>query len=69
MATTQSELVLEDSLIKQLQNMEYTRVRIDDEASMLANLKRQLEVHNKDITLTSKEFERVLFHLNTGTII
>ena len=69
MATTQSELVLEEGLIKQLQSMEYDRVRIDDEVAMLANLKRQLEVHNKDITLTSKEFERVLFHLNTGTII
>lgn len=69
MATTQSELVLEEGLIKQLQSMEYERVRIDDEAAMLANLKRQLEVHNKDITLTVKEFERVLFHLNTGTII
>ena len=69
MATTQSELVLEEGLIKQLQSMEYARVRIDDEASMLSNLKHQLEVHNKDITLTSKEFERVLFHLNTGTII
>jgi type I restriction enzyme, R subunit len=69
MMATQSEYALEAGLIKQLERMEYARVRIDDEAAMLANLKRQLEVHNKDITLTDKEFERVLFHLNTGTII
>ena len=66
---TQSELVLEEGLIKQLERMEYARVRIDDEAAMLANLKRQLEIHNKDISLTDKEFERILFHLNTGTIV
>jgi len=69
MAATQSELVLEESLIKQLERMEYARVRIDDEAAMLANLKRQLEIHNKDISLTDKEFERVLIHLNTGTVV
>ena len=67
--TTQSEYILEQSLIQQLEGMEYERVRIDDEAAMLANLKRQLEIHNKDITLTAKEFERVLFHINTGTIV
>lgn len=66
---TQSEYVLEESLIQQLERMDYARVRIDDEAAMLANLKRQLEVHNKDISLTAKEFERVLFHLNTGTVV
>lgn len=67
--TLQSEYALESGLITQLERMEYARVHIDDESAMLTNLKRQLEVHNKDITLTDKEFERVLFHLNTGTII
>lgn len=67
--TTQSEYALEQGLIAQLERMEYTRVRIDNEAGMLANLKRQLETHNHDITLTSHEFERVLNHLNTGTIV
>jgi type I restriction enzyme R subunit len=66
---TQSEQTLEKNLIQQLGAMEYERVSIDDEAAMLANLKRQLEIHNKGITLTAKEFERVLFHLNTGTIV
>ncbi len=51
-SATQSELALEESLISQLEGMEYTRVRIDDEAAMLANLKRQLEIHNKGIVFT-----------------
>lgn len=67
--STQSEFALEQSLIKQLELMEFERVQIEDEASMLANLKRQLEIHNGGITLTPKEFERVLHHLNTGTIV
>lgn len=66
--STQPEYLLEEALLTQLQGMEYERVQIDDEAAMLANLKRQLEIHNGNITLTSSEFERVLNHLNTGTI-
>ncbi len=66
---TQSEYALEEGLIAQLEGMEYTRVRIDDEVAMLANLKRQLEIHNNNITLTATEFERILNKLNTGTII
>ena len=68
-SATQSEFALEQSLIEQLQRMEYARVRIDDEAAMLSNLKRQLEIHNDNITLTQPEFDRVLNHLNTGTIV
>ena len=65
----QSEFALEQNLIEQLQRMEYARVRIDNEAAMLANLKRQIEIHNDNITLTQPEFERVLNHLNTGTMV
>ncbi len=67
--TTQSEYALEQGLIEQLERMEYARVRIDDETAMLANLKHQLEIHNDNITLTQPEFDRVINHLNTGTII
>jgi type I restriction enzyme R subunit len=67
MTSLQSEYALEAALIAQLVGMEYTKVVIDDEAAMLANLKRQLEIHNKDIKLTPSEFERVLIHLNTGS--
>ena len=66
---TQSEYALEESLLSQLESMEFAPVQIDDEAAMLANLKRQLEIHNGNITLTASEFERVLNHLNTGTIV
>ncbi|MDO9168321.1 MAG: type I restriction endonuclease subunit R [Methylobacter sp.] len=64
----QSEYALEEALIAQLTGMEYSPVRIEGEAEMLANLKRQLEIHNQDITLTPAEFERILNHLNTGTV-
>ena len=66
--TTQSEYALEEALIAQLKSMEYTPVRIENEAEMLANFKRQLEIHNQNITLTAGEFERVLNHLNTGSV-
>jgi type I restriction enzyme R subunit len=64
---TQSEYALEESLIAQLEGMEYSRVVIDNEAGMLANLKKQLEVHNK-LTFTNNEFNRILNHLNTGGV-
>src|SRR3989338_5798995 len=65
--TSQSEQALEDNLIAQLQEMKYERVKIADEKDLLANLKTQLEKHNK-ITLTDKEFDRVLIHLNKGGV-
>ncbi|MBD2526833.1 type I restriction endonuclease subunit R [Nostoc sp. FACHB-133] len=67
--TTQPEAELEESLIAQLQGMKYARVKIKDQAAMLANLKQQLEIHNGNITLTKPEFDRILNHLNTGTVI
>lgn len=66
--TTQSEYALEAVLIAQLNGMEYASVVIDDKAAMLANLKRQLEIHNKDIRFTDSEFDRILNHLNTGGV-
>ena len=66
--TTQSENALEAALIAQLNGMEYASIVIDDEAAMLANLKRQIEIHNKDISFTNNEFERILNHLNTGGV-
>jgi len=65
----QSEFALEQNLVDQLERMEYARVRIDHEAAMLANLKRQLEIHNDNIQLTQPEFDRILNHLNTGTVV
>ena len=60
---TEPEQVLEDKLVAQLVDQGYTKVAVTDEASMLANLKAQLEAFN-GVTLTSGEFTKVLHHLN-----
>ena len=66
--STQSEYALEAALIAQLNGMEYESIRIDDETAMLANLKHQLEIHNKGIRFTDNEFDRIVNHLNTGGV-
>ena len=65
--STQPEQVLENQLTEQLSNIGYTKVSIPHEASLLANLKTQLEKHN-NITFTTKEFERVLNILSKGSV-
>ncbi len=65
--STQPEQVLENQLVEQLSNSGYTKVNIPDEASLLANLKVQLETHN-NITFSAKEFERVLNILSKGSV-
>ena len=44
--TTQSEQVLEENLVEQLQGLGYKKVVIKDESSLIANLKTQLEKYN-----------------------
>ncbi len=65
--TTQSEAILETNLINQLVGMGYESVKIQDGDALLVNLKSQLEKFNK-VTLTSKEFDAVLNHLEKGTV-
>ncbi len=65
--TTQSEQALENNLIQQLQTLGFERVQIDNEAALIANLKLQLEKHNK-IYLSEKEFKQVLIKLERGNI-
>ena len=60
---TQSEQALEDALVAQLVRQGYAQVAVTDEASMLANLKAQLEAFN-GLSLTAGEFSKVLNHLN-----
>ena len=60
---TQPEQELENQLVALLTAQEYTPVAVTDEASMLANLKAQLEAFNS-LTLTAGEFAKVLNHLN-----
>jgi type I restriction enzyme R subunit len=64
---TQSEQNLENNLIVQLQEMKYERVAISDESALLTNLKSKLEQHNK-LTLSDKEFAKVLNQLNKGNV-
>lgn len=64
---TQPEQVLEDNLVAQLVNLGYGKVTVKDEKDLLVNLKAQLEKHNQ-ITLSDKEFDKVLNHLNKGNV-
>jgi len=62
----QSEQILEEQLIVQLQKLGYKYVTIVDETELLANLKKQLEKHN-NISLSIAEFDKILNTLNKGT--
>jgi len=71
----QSEQILEEQFIVQLQKLGYTYVQIDGEVDLLFNLKRQLEKHNQSALkrtgeelFSVTEFERVLNILNKGSV-
>ena len=55
----QSEAALEKSLIKQLQGQGYEYVQVKNEAGLLVNLRRQLELLN-DVVLSDSEWSRLL---------
>lgn len=65
---TQSEYELETQLVEQLVGMHYEQVFVTDEASMKANLKKQIEIHNRleSVPLTDSEFNRIYLHLTKG---
>ncbi|EKN5983307.1 type I restriction endonuclease subunit R [Yersinia enterocolitica] len=65
---TQSEYELETQLVEQLVGMHYEPVNVTDEASMKANLKKQIEIHNRleSVPLTDNEFNRIFLHLTKG---
>ena len=65
--STQPELLLEDNLIRQLEGLGYEYVAIRDEATLMANLKTQLEKHNR-LSLSPDEFAKVRNHLNKGNV-
>ena len=71
----QPEAILEDQLVVQLQKLGYGLVQLKDEAELLANLKHQLEIHNRQAlvkTASAKfsvtEFERILNILAKGSV-
>lgn len=65
--STQSEAILEANLITQLAGLGYEKVSVTNEEELIANLKKQLERHNKT-TLDDIEFARILNHLNKGNV-
>ncbi len=67
MTKPQTEAELEAVLLSRLDNLGYDRVAIPDERALLANLKRQLEKHNK-VQLSESEFDKVLNHLDKGNV-
>ena len=64
---TQSEPELEQNLIERLTGLGYEPVTIRNAADLTANLKTQLEKHNKT-QLSPEEFKRVLNHLDKGNV-
>ena len=67
MPRTQPEQELEKKLVEQLVGLGYEKVVLRDERYLLKNLKLQLEKHNNK-TLSDSEFEKILNHLNRGTV-
>lgn len=65
--STQSEQILENKLVDQLQSQGYKKVVIPNEDALLANLKTQLEKHN-NIRFSDDEFARVLNILSKGSV-
>ena len=63
----QSEQVLEEHLIIQLQKLGYKYIVLPNEKALLTNLKSQLEKHNS-IVFSDSEFEKVLNILNKGSV-
>jgi type I restriction enzyme, R subunit len=63
----QSEQILEEQLIAQLQKIGYQYATIKDEQDLLSNLKVQLEKHN-NIKLSSTEFDKIINLLSKGSV-
>ncbi|SKA16323.1 type I restriction endonuclease subunit R [Sediminibacterium ginsengisoli] len=63
----ESEQILEEKLIAQLQKLGYQFVSVPNEASLIQNLKTQLEKHN-NLNFSDTEFEKVLNILNKGSV-
>ena len=71
---TQSEAILEQGLIKTLQEMNYEYISIKEEENLYANFKLQLEKHNRKAlalhgreSFTDKEFDKIRLYLEGGT--
>ncbi len=65
--TTQPEAVLENKLIAQLKELDYSFVKIPDEETLLSNLKVQLEKFN-NTGFSDREFAAIINHLSKGNV-
>ena len=65
--TKQPEALVENNLIKQLDGLGYTSVKIPDGGVLVSNLKTQLKAFNKT-SYTNKEFDAILNHLAKGNV-
>src|SRR5690554_2144557 len=65
--TSQPEQILENNLVTQLERLGYKRVVIRDKNELLANLKNQLEKHNK-VQLSDNDFKQILNYINKGNV-
>ncbi|MFC4996038.1 hypothetical protein [Rubritalea tangerina] len=65
---SKSEQKLENELVAQLVAQGYEKVAVVDEASLLANLKTQLEAFN-GVTLSESEFGKVMNHLTRSNAV
>ncbi len=65
--TSQAEQILENNLVIQLEKLRYKKAIIHDEKDLLANLKAQLESHNK-VSLSENEFKQILNFINKGNV-
>ncbi|MDR2284356.1 MAG: type I restriction endonuclease subunit R [Sphingobacterium sp.] len=63
----QSEQILEERLVTQLQKLGYQYVVVRDESTLLSNLKVQIEKHN-NVKLSDGEFDKILNILNKGSV-
>lgn len=65
--STQSEAQLENEMIAQLTGLGYDRVVVEDEASLLLNLRGKLEEFNGTV-FSDREFNQILNHLSKGNV-
>ncbi len=68
----ESEAMLEEKFIQDLQSMGYERIKIKNEEQLNANFKIQLEKLNKKELngkpLTDEEFKKILIYLDSGSV-
>ncbi len=63
----EAESVLEEKLVQQLVQLGYKKVSISNEAELLGNFHKQLEIHNEK-AISQGEFQQILNAINKGNV-